>query len=32
MAVMGAVTAYAAAYIGVVLLLGLAAFRSRELS
>jgi ABC-type transport system involved in multi-copper enzyme maturation permease subunit len=32
LAVMGAVTAYAAAYIGVVLLLGLVAFRSRELS
>ena len=29
---MGTVTAYAAVYIGVVLLLGLAAFRSRELS
>ena len=32
MAVIGSVTVYAAAYIGVVLLAGLAAFRSRELS
>jgi ABC-type transport system involved in multi-copper enzyme maturation permease subunit len=32
MAVIGTVTAYAAAYIGLVLLAGLAAFRSRELS
>jgi hypothetical protein len=29
---MGLVTAYAAVYVGVVLLMGLAAFRSRELS
>jgi len=32
LAAMGLVTAYAAVYIGVVLLMGLAAFRSRELS
>jgi ABC-type transport system involved in multi-copper enzyme maturation permease subunit len=32
LAAMGLVTAYAAVYVGVVLLMGLAAFRSRELS